>query len=178
MDIDSGKGKKISVEYFLPFPSSIRMSYQPLKFSFGNVHPTSGPKISKIKVYEMDKTPHGIALIINNEQFLEHDKREGTAIDERNLIHLFRYLNYTVEVHRNLGSEGMWTIMKEMAKRDHGKYDSFVCCVLSHGKDGHVFGTNSVMVPLNELTTTMDAKHCPTLTGKPKLFFSKLAVVG
>lgn len=126
----------------------------------------------------MDKTPHGIALIINNEQFLEHDKREGTAIDERNLIHLFRYLNYTVEVHRNLGSEGMWTIMKEMAKRDHGKYDSFVCCVLSHGKDGHVFGTNSVMVPLNELTTTMDAKHCPTLTGKPKLFFSKLAVVG
>ena len=173
MEIDGGKGKKIPIEYFPPYPNKVRFSHRPLKFSFGEVKPTSGRKVNKIDVYEMEKTPHGIALIINNEQFSEHDKREGTAIDERNLIHLFRYLNYTVEVHRNLDSAGMWTIMKEMGRRDHSKYDSFVCCVLSHGKEGHIFGTDSIMVPLNDLSRTLDAdeKHCPTLCNKPKLFF-------
>lgn len=171
MEVDGGKGRKIQIVYFPPYPISLRSSCRSMKFSFGTVQPTSGQASSKIDVYKMERSPHGTALIINNEQFLEHDKREGTAIDERNLTHLFRYLDYKVEVHRNLDSGEMWSVMEEMGQRNHGEYDSFVCCILSHGSEGHVFGTDSVMVSLNDLTGMVDAQRCPSLVGKPKLFF-------
>lgn len=119
----------------------------------------------------MKTFPHGVALIINNEQFAKQSDRQGTAIDERNLTHAFRFLGYQVEVHRNLDGDAMLAILREVGGRDHTQYDSFVCCILSHGKEGHVYGTDGSMVSLDDLSKKVDAHHCPSLGGKPKLFF-------
>ena len=119
----------------------------------------------------MNASPHGTALIINNEKFKEKSDRDGTAIDERNLTHIFRFLGYKVEVHRNLHGNEMLAIMDEMGRRSHTGADSFVCCILSHGQEGHIFGTDEVMVSVDDLSKKIDAGHCPSLAGKPKLFF-------
>ena len=158
------------VDYYGPHKID-RSSPRPIKFSFGIVKPKTGEKDSKIYEYDMTKFPHGIALIINNETFKDHEKRQGTAVDERHLTHAFRYLGYDVEVHREVDKDKMLEIMGEMGRRDHQKYDSFVCCILSHGETGHVFGTDSKPVSLHELTKKIDAQQCTTLRDKPKLFF-------
>ena len=128
-------------------------------------------KVSNIDEYDMSKFPHGIALIINNESFVNQQERTGTAVDERHLTHAFRYLGYYVEVHREVDSQQMLAIMSEMGKRSHNNYDSFVCCILSHGSAGYVFGTDSETVSLDALTQKVDAQRCPSLRNKPKLFF-------
>lgn len=170
VDIDGGNNKKIRVETFDPFRID-RSNYQPIRFSFGLVNPKPGNKSSAVAEYTMKQFPHGVALIINNETFARQAEREGTAIDERNLTHAFRFLGYKVEVHRNLNSQEMLEIVGEMGKRDHKNCDSFVCCILSHGNEGHVYGTDSVMVNLDDLAKKVDANNCPSLGGKPKLFF-------
>ncbi len=51
--------------------------------------------------YDMNYWPHGIPLIINNVQFKSSEKRDGAELDEQNLVTLFGYLGYIVEVHRD-----------------------------------------------------------------------------
>ena len=43
--------------------------------------------------------------------------------------------------------------------------------MLSHGKEGTVFGTDEKEVSLQELTQPFKSGAAPTLAGKPKLFF-------
>ena len=142
-----------------------------VSYSFGTVKPLSGEKNSVAGVYEMKSSPHGIALIINNEVFKKQSKREGTEIDEKNLVQTFRYLGYTVEVHRNCESKKILDIMEDIRQRDHSSYDSFVCCILSHGKAGQIFGSDSVMISLEDITIKLNGDSCKSLASKPKVFF-------
>ena len=163
--MDGDDGGKIPIDVFKPYKTK-----RALKFTFGVVTPKLGQKVSSIDEYDMKKIPHGIALIINNESFAgRHSKREGTKLDERNLVHIFRHLRYQVEVHREVYAKTMLTIMEDMANRDHTKYDSFVCCILSHGKEGHIFGVDGEEVAIEKFTTKLSS--CRSLKDKPKLFF-------
>ena len=174
VSVDGQDGRKITIEYFDPYRIDHSSKPRSVRFTFGVVQPENRKdRTSAISTYDMKQFPHGIALIINNELFTakEMSFRKGTAIDERNLTHVFRYLGYKVEVHRDLKSQEMEDVMFEMGKRNHQMYDSFVCCILSHGTEGHVYGTDGATVSLHSLTRIVDADHCPTLHGKPKLFF-------
>ena len=158
---------KIRIECFNPFSLDCQ-NLQPIRLSFGIVNPKGGMKPGE---YAMKMFPHGVALIINNEQFARQSDRHGTAVDERNLTHTFRFLGYRVEVHRNLDGNAMLAIMNEVGRRDHAQYDSFVCCILSHGKEGHIYGADGTMVSLGDFCKKVDANNCPSLGDKPKLFF-------
>ncbi len=121
--------------------------------------------------YSMQTANHGLAIIVNNEQFDEQRHREGSRIDEYNLIQTFRYLGYTVEAYRDCTSKEMSGIFEGVKLRNHGNSDSFVCCILSHGAEGKVYGSDSKTVDLDELTKKLNAQSCKGLAGKPKLFF-------
>mgnify|MGYP000411578219 CR=1 FL=1 len=54
---------------------------------------------------------------------------------------------------------------------DHNGFDCFVCCVLTHGVLNHLYGANGMLVSVKDLTSTFQSNRCPTLAGKPKLFF-------
>ncbi|KAM6948210.1 caspase-8-like [Aplochiton taeniatus] len=51
----------------------------------------------------------------------------------------------------------------------HG--DAFICCILSHGDKGSVYGTCGGLLPIEKITSTFNGGNCPTLIDKPKLFF-------
>lgn len=97
--------------------------------------------------------------------------RGGAPVDQRNLFLTFEFLQYKVEVHENCTSTEMIDLMKEMSSRDHSQYDSFVCCILSHGEEGKVFGADSLPVELRDITGLIKGTFCRTLIDKPKLFF-------
>lgn len=54
---------------------------------------------------------------------------------------------------------------------DHMNKDCFVCCILSHGDKGIIFGTDGQEIPIQELTTSFTGLKCFSLAGKPKVFF-------
>ncbi|MCP9262147.1 Cell death protein 3 [Dirofilaria immitis] len=115
-------------------------------------------------MYPNFSSPRGVALIINNRYFLDMPERIGTDIDEINLNNLFRQLNYTV-------SE-MLTAIRDFSKRpEHKLLDSSVVCVLTHGEHGELYGTDDIAISVLEFVSCLNARNCPALAYKPKLFF-------
>jgi hypothetical protein len=119
----------------------------------------------------MSSWPHGLAVIINNERFQRQRDREGTEIDEKNLVQVLRYLGYSVDVYQNCDAQSILNIMDDYRTRDHWNSDSFICCILSHGRMGQIYGSDSLMVSLDDITNKLNGDNCKSLASKPKMFF-------
>ncbi len=138
---------------------------------------TDGPPGTRsVYRYKMRSKPHGFCLIINNKTFKSDDpkkklpERKGTEEDVDRLRETFEKLNYTVRVKHDRTSEALKELFKDFASDyDHKSADSVVCCILSHGQEGEVFGTDCVGVPIRELSQSLS--ECENLWKKPKMFF-------
>lgn len=130
-----------------------------------------------VPLYEMTCNPHGLALVIVNEFFdpnplerqLKLERREGAERDLQLFQQTFTHLNYQVEAYRNLTSFDMYKVLDEVGKRDHSSFDSFVCCISTHGDEHVMYGKDSVGVKRAEFDRPL--KTCRSLIGKPKMFF-------
>lgn len=87
------------------------------------------------------------------------------------LKRVFEWLNFEVQIHRDLVKETMLSVLKDLGKGDHRKMDCLVCCVLSHGNEGIVYGVDGSAVRIKELMDPFDGLWCESLVEKPKLFF-------
>ena len=122
----------------------------------------------------METESRGFAVIMNN---LCSDNNEliqqAASQDETNLATLFKYLGYEVEIKQGLNKTDMTTYLQQVASRDHENYDSFVCCILSHGgvKGNLYYGSSNDPVQFNDLIDIFNGDACETLKGKPKIFF-------
>ncbi|XP_062852914.1 caspase-8 [Trichomycterus rosablanca] len=121
--------------------------------------------------YPMNHRPLGYCLIINNYDFngTSLSNRKGTDMDRDTLTRVFERMNFLVEERRDLPSEKIEDVVRKFSEKDHSEMDAFVCCILSHGEKGSVFGVNGVTVSIRDLTEPFAL--CQTLMGKPKLFF-------
>ena len=123
----------------------------------------------------MNKTPHGFAVIINNYKFTSANSDKllpnsrGTWGDKQNLCATWRYLHYNVHTLENLTASEITHDLTQIASLSHENYDSFVCCILSHGDHNGVYGTDGELVKISDIASLF--KCTPTLAGKPKLFF-------
>lgn len=124
--------------------------------------------------YPMTQRPRGIALIISNEHFTGNPTlrdRQGNVKDVDHLQELWTFLNFHVVVRQDLASQEIYSVMREFSTLDHSQYDCFVCCLLSHGANGGIFGTDSELVEIKDITALFKGVGCPSLHNKPKLFF-------
>ena len=126
--------------------------------------------------YAMKSKEHGVALIINNKKFdntQRHKKREGTDRDEENLVETFRFLGYRVKVRRQCKKEKIEKLFDKMSRWIKAVDDSFVCCILSHGDENIVYGSDSKDVPIRTDADSIEMKlsNCKELMNKPKIFF-------
>ncbi|KAJ8321053.1 hypothetical protein KUTeg_002640 [Tegillarca granosa] len=157
-------------------------NYDVLKELFKDINEPAGHSIlhyeSKIK--ELSEK-EGVCIIINNDHFFkipgddeskEMPGRTGTHIDAEKLQYIFQKLDFIVERKDNLQDFEMVRFLVEVSlNTDHSQFDSFVCCILSHGALGNVYGTNGRLVRIQTLTSCFQSQRCPSLAGKPKLFF-------
>lgn len=129
----------------------------------------------------MDASPCGHCLIINNVEFdpkSELSNRKGSDIDCDKLERRFRSLNFLVVVKKNLKYKQIRQELSALSKKDHSQYDCCVVIILSHGAEvshnrfpGAVYGVDGLSVPVQIITNYLNGKNCPSLQGKPKLFF-------
>ncbi|CAB0004618.1 unnamed protein product [Nesidiocoris tenuis] len=122
--------------------------------------------------YRMDHKKRGICLILNNEKFFVPNLKDryGTQADRDNLEVIFNRLGFEVIVRDNLTCSATMKQVKEIAERDHSDCDCFVMCVLSHGEEGIIFATDAPYKH-EQIFNPFTADNCPTLAGKPKLYF-------
>ncbi|NXJ10492.1 CASP8 protein, partial [Odontophorus gujanensis] len=136
---------------------------------------------SQLEVYKMTSQPRGMCLILNNHNFAKAREtvpelrkmknRNGTDVDADALTKVFNKLQFKVEQHKDCTAEKIRGIINKFQCMDHNNKDCFVCCILSHGKKGIIYGIDGQEVPIQELTTSFTGQNCPSLAGKPKVFF-------
>ncbi|KAF7670126.1 hypothetical protein LDENG_00050320 [Lucifuga dentata] len=127
--------------------------------------------------YRMSSSPRGFALVISNVTFdpcaaPDLDPRRGGEVDDEVLRKVFTELDYLVTIHRDLTAQGMRTCIEKFCRQpDHRTVDSCVVCLLSHGVEGAIYGTDGQLLQLDWVFEAFDNAHCPLLQNKPKMFF-------
>ncbi|XP_068429231.1 caspase-8 [Clinocottus analis] len=136
---------------------------------------TTNINFAALEVYPMTAAKRGICLIVNNYNFTQSisglQKREGTLLDEECLHKVFAWLGFAVEIKRDCKGEEMLSVLRELGSRNHSQMDCVVCCILSHGKEGCVYGVDGKTVKIEDLKEPFNGLKCASLAEKPKLFF-------
>ncbi|XP_076353914.1 caspase drICE-like [Tachypleus tridentatus] len=123
--------------------------------------------------YNMKHSKRGKCLIFNNKDFELHtrlNERKGTERDAEQLYHCFRALDFDVIIHKNLSVKEVRNELEKVSREDHTNRDCFVCCILSHGENGLLYGRDGKF-PNDMIFSPFTGNICPTLAGKPKVFF-------
>ncbi|XP_013920218.1 PREDICTED: caspase-10 [Thamnophis sirtalis] len=123
--------------------------------------------------YKMDGQCRGYCLIINNVNFEGSlKKRKGSDKDAMELQLVFTWLGFQVKKYDDKTSTEIKEILRFWQSFGNWKdSDCLVCCILSHGKSGEIFGTDERLIPIRTITSYFKANNCPLLAQKPKLFF-------
>lgn len=128
--------------------------------------------------YNMCHKNRGICLILDHEKFSRKSpvtraipKRTGSDVDSDSLIRLFgEKLGFQISIHKDLKVSETHFVLNQVATLDHTDNDCFVCIVLTHGDHGELFAYDGrYSIELLYRNFLNDA--CPTLVGKPKIFF-------
>ncbi|XP_010404896.1 caspase-10 isoform X1 [Corvus cornix cornix] len=138
-----------------------------LRGEFSNVENESKNMTS----YKMDGPHRGFCLIINNVNF-NSSQRKGSCKDAEQLERVFTWLGLDVRTYTDLTSGDIRSLMQTWQDlQDHEDRNCFVCCILSHGESGAIYGTDEKLVLIRTLMSHFTASQCPQLAAKPKLFF-------
>jgi len=123
--------------------------------------------------YNMRHRRRGVALLFNHKHFAPHlglKQRNGTDQDRENLSNTLRKLDFEVRVYEDRAWKDIDGILQNLALEDHSDADCILIAVLSHGELGILYASDHAYKP-DKLWAPFNSEACPSLAGKPKLFF-------
>ncbi|XP_050413885.2 caspase-3 [Patella vulgata] len=133
------------------------------------------PINNSLPIYSMKNKPRGFCVVINNEDFtdskIKMEDRTGSEKDYNACLQLFTELNFEVKTFGNKTAFQLEEIAQAYSRKDHLNYECFVMIVMSHGSKGNIYGVDGEEVEIERLTNCFNKVNCPSLKGKPKLFF-------
>ncbi|NWS71006.1 CASPA protein, partial [Crotophaga sulcirostris] len=129
--------------------------------------------LQNVTSYKMDGPHRGFCLIINNVKFGSSlPERKGSCKDAEELERVFTWLGLDVMTYTDLTSQQIKDVMLTWQRLpDHKDRNCFICCILSHGESGAVYGKDAELVSIRRIMSHFTALQCPQLAEKPKLFF-------
>lgn len=159
--------------------SDLEKVFKELKIRFPpgfKEHPDISSKLEterNLQHYKMTAKPRGICLIFNNVHFMTEKLKDriGSDVDKDELVKVFTNFHFEIIEYRDLTKTEMRAKLGEVSSMDHREYDCFVCCILSHGTEGIVYGVDGEPLPYTNITSPFQPSKCKSLTGKPKLYF-------
>ncbi|NXC49634.1 CASP9 protein, partial [Penelope pileata] len=133
------------------------------------------------QVYQLRADPCGHCLIFNNVTFSRDSglsARAGSDIDCEKLEKRFKSLCFRVRTLRDLKAQEIDLELRKLARLDHSALDCCLVVILSHGCQtshiqfpGGIYGTDGKTIPIEKIVNYFNGSQCPSLRGKPKLFF-------
>ncbi|XP_032781163.2 caspase-1 [Daphnia magna] len=133
----------------------------------------SNPVDRDSRVYNMQHRCRGKAYIFNHDLFdasLKLSPRVGSKTDVSNLERALSQLDFEVLCFHNCDITSVRRNIKQLAELDHTDNDCVMVIVLSHGTHGMIYALDSYYHS-DELWLPFTSDKCPSLAGKPKLFF-------
>ncbi len=145
---------------------------------------------SKAKRAKLEVQKHEIrnvfALVLVNEKFPGYGigNRDGADADRKKIKEFCKKAKFTVNHFSDLNlmsdaatdlktddlaADEMEDLFKTISKGDFSDYDAFICFISSHGDSGGILGVDGDSITMREIVRPI--KRCPSLIGKPKLFF-------
>ncbi|KFO75346.1 Caspase-8, partial [Cuculus canorus] len=160
---------RVELGFFALFVASSLSVYQ----SRDKRETSQYPRIGRlVETYKMKNNPHGYCVILNNYIFKNPcENREGTVKDGDAVKRVFNWLQFETIEHMDLEAKQIWEKVKEYSQKDHSNMDCFVCFIFSHGEKDKIKGTDGRVVNIKDLLSCFSGSNCPSLAGKPKLFF-------
>ncbi|XP_051896686.1 caspase-3-like [Pristis pectinata] len=95
--------------------------------------------------------------------------RKGAETDTKRLHHVLYKLGFEVVIRMDITARDILREYRRESRQNHGP--SFVSIVSSHGEDGVIYGADGEPVHLRDIYSMFTEKNCPSLAGKPKIFF-------
>ncbi|XP_065345597.1 caspase-1-like [Cloeon dipterum] len=122
------------------------------------------------KEYNMNHPRRGVALILNHVNFKKLEDREGSNKDSDSLKDVLKKLGFEVRVVKDLDFSGVMDTLENLSQEDHSQNDCLVVAVLTHGSSGKLEASD-YNYNVENLWENFTADKCPSLAGKPKIFF-------
>ncbi|XP_037822475.1 caspase-1-like isoform X2 [Lucilia sericata] len=168
-------------------PDALGMGCEESSNNSSAVHSTNGKPISVSEIkcmvarmpternameYNMNHKKRGLAIIFNHEFFdiPSLENRKGTNIDCEKLKKTFKSLDFEVSIYKDCKLREVFEHIDKAAAQDHSEHDCIAVAILTHGEQGYLYAKD-VMYKLDTIWHYFSARDCPTLAGKPKLFF-------
>ncbi|XP_011196296.2 caspase, partial [Zeugodacus cucurbitae] len=122
--------------------------------------------------YNMRHKNRGLALIFNHENFdvPTLEPRTGTNVDCENLTQVLKKLDFDVNVFKDCRLNELKQQLVSASQKDHSENDCILVAILSHGEHGYIYAKD-VQYKLDAIWSYFTPQKCPSLAGKPKLFF-------
>lgn len=123
--------------------------------------------------YNMEHKERGLALIFNHENFsgLQRNLQSSPrTVDCVNFKNTLESLGFEVHIHSDCTVSEINQVILEVALDNHSDRDCLFIAVLSYGQNAYLYARDGVF-NLDSLWTPFFADNCPTLAGKPKIFF-------
>ncbi len=75
-----------------------------------------------------------------------------------------------MEIFENLKKKDLLYYIEGLTFRDFSTYASLIVCILSHGNENVVEGTDGKSLNINDLKYKFNSNDCPSLNEKPKIW--------
>lgn len=122
----------------------------------------------------MNHKRRGKALIFSHETFAETTKlspRKGTKVDCKALGKALKRLRFDVDIYCDKPKDKILQIAEKVSRQDHSNSDCLLIAILTHGDDGDTLCAHDGHYPFSNLWSLFTEERCPSLMGKPKIFF-------
>lgn len=132
---------------------------------------TENPEYSSsANLYDTTNDYRGLALVFNHENFETEKKRDGTNEDRDNLKDLLSSLKFDVHIYDDLDKKEVLKTLKIWSEEKYSDCDCLVVVVMTHGDPHNLYAKDSCY-PVESLWVNFIGNRCPSLIGKPKMFF-------
>lgn len=128
--------------------------------------------------YNMKHKKRGLAVILAYSDFSRGGppRRDCAFHDSKICEVTFKKLHYEVQTYMDLPKRDFLKVLERVQSSDHTECDSLVVVFMSHGglnekTNKEFIWTYDSMVNTSELWKNFTPEKCPSLAGKPKLFF-------
>lgn len=135
----------------------------------GDHFPTT-PRTMDVHPYRTATPTRGMCIIFNHKIFETLPERKGTEKDENSLRCLFNSFGFQVRVFNDLTWRELDRRLEYFGQLNYDDFDLIIICVLSHGEPGTIWAKDRAYL-VEDLWSEFSDDRCPSLAGKPKLFF-------
>uniref|UniRef100_A0A182WLY7 Caspase n=1 Tax=Anopheles minimus TaxID=112268 RepID=A0A182WLY7_9DIPT len=135
----------------------------------------SSPVVHGIEIvddahYDMGHERRGVAVIFNHKHFLHLAPRQGTDLDRDNIQQVLTDLQFDVRVYNDLKVDDVMQVLYNLAIENHKNRDCLLVVTMTHGEHDVLYASDRCF-RVNRLWENFIGNACPSLLGKPKLFF-------